>query len=132
VLIGYILLIPSVIGMCFALMTEAWLLSASTNVQSREGAGIIAMLGTGFIGFAFVVSLIGGLLGWLLVVAAGGSRDGAGAPYRQRPRDLADGNPLLQPPHRGQTVRKSGDCPILTFGTTTRMSNTLFDSDRFV
>jgi hypothetical protein len=54
--------------MCLALMAEAWLISASANAQSREGAGIIATLGTGFIGFAFVVSLIGGLLGWLLVM----------------------------------------------------------------
>jgi len=68
VLIGYFLLVPSVIGMCLALMAEMFLLFASTNTQSREGAGIIALLGTGFTGFAFVVSLIGGLLGWLLVM----------------------------------------------------------------
>jgi hypothetical protein len=58
VVIGYILLVPSVIGMLCALALSAFVLAKSTRSSAI----------TGFVGFTLIASLVGGLLGWLLVM----------------------------------------------------------------
>jgi hypothetical protein len=72
-IIGGLLLIPSFLGMAFSLLG---FLSSITMLESRHQAATIAeynaqsaAMGVGivFFGFFGVVSLVGGLLGWLLL-----------------------------------------------------------------
>jgi hypothetical protein len=64
VLIGYILLIPSVLGVIISAMTFFNISSAASRVNAGAGAGLAGGF-TIVVGVAFFVS---GLLGWLLVM----------------------------------------------------------------
>ena len=64
VLIGYILLIPSILGVLISAMTFFQLSSVSSQANASAGAGLAGGFSI-FIGLAFFVS---GLLGWLLIM----------------------------------------------------------------
>jgi hypothetical protein len=68
VVIGFILLIPSILGMVVSAVTVAGMLSASTWKDTSQagvaGLGIVFLTGL----VVFVASFVGGLLGWLLIM----------------------------------------------------------------
>jgi hypothetical protein len=75
VAIGYILLIPSLCGMAFAVLL--WVLSTAglvsnenlaTNSEELAATGWLVGCGSVVFGSLFVASLVGGLVGWLLVM----------------------------------------------------------------
>jgi hypothetical protein len=69
VFIGYLLLIPSAVGFCIAIVFEFVILSASANQSGNpQTNAIISALGTGFVGVALIVTMIGSLLGELLIM----------------------------------------------------------------
>jgi hypothetical protein len=63
VVIGYILLIPSILGIIFS-ATSLFLVSSTARPGSEAASGIAGGIFV-FIGIAFFV---GGLLGWLLIM----------------------------------------------------------------
>lgn len=72
--IGFFIVIPSVIGVGIAALSFVFFMSAvltSSTPQSdgeAAGQGIAAVIGGGFFLFIGIVSLIGGLIGWLLIM----------------------------------------------------------------
>jgi len=73
--IGYLIALPSVLGVLFAIIMLISTSSASTEVMSAAqtdaeaaGAAIGATLGFGFSAFIAFSSLVGGLIGWLLLM----------------------------------------------------------------
>jgi len=66
VVIGYIFLVPSVLGMLFSALMFLVSLSAAGG-DDKGGAGV-AVIGGGFAIFTGLVCFIGGLVGWLLVM----------------------------------------------------------------
>ena len=73
--IGVILLIPSFLGFGFAGLVFLSTVMATSDVMShaqtdgaQAGAAIGSALGIGFSLFVGVISLVGGLLGWLLLL----------------------------------------------------------------
>jgi len=65
VVIGYILLIPSVLGVLFFIVTMFMLANAS-NANANAASG--ATMATGLAFFFAVAFFVSGLLGWLLVM----------------------------------------------------------------
>jgi hypothetical protein len=75
--IGVILLIPSIAGLGIALLLFISTINAMSTAAShpnanneafQTGAAIGSMIGFGITGFVGICSLIGGLLGWLLLL----------------------------------------------------------------
>jgi hypothetical protein len=73
--IGVILLIPSALGLAFTallllatMMSTADVMSTAHNEAQQTGAAIGSVLAFGFTLFIGVLSLVGGLLGWLLLL----------------------------------------------------------------
>lgn len=67
VAIGFILLIPSVLGMAVCGLASLGLLSVGVAQSSRDVAAGAVWLST-VSAFGFVAFFVGGLLGWLLVM----------------------------------------------------------------
>ena len=73
--IGVILLVPSFLGFALAALSFISTMMASANVMptahseaEQAGAAIGFVIGFGFSVFIGVISLVGGLLGWLLLL----------------------------------------------------------------
>lgn len=73
--IGYLIVIPSVLGVLFAVLIFISTVSASSDVMAtaqsdpeKAGAAIGAAMGLGMAAFIGVGSLISGLIGWLLIM----------------------------------------------------------------
>ncbi len=74
-IIGYIIVIPSVLGVLFAVLMFFSTGSATSEVMSTvqtdaeaTGAAIGATIGFGMSAFIGAISLVGGLIGWLLLM----------------------------------------------------------------
>jgi hypothetical protein len=65
--IGYILLIPSILGILFSLYMVFATADASTKGHSSAGMAVAGFAELLEIGFG-IASLVGGLLGWLLIM----------------------------------------------------------------
>jgi hypothetical protein len=68
VVIGYIILIPSVIGIVSSLVFGALLILMSASAQTSRSAVLFGTLSGGFAMAFAVASFVGGLIGWLLVM----------------------------------------------------------------
>jgi hypothetical protein len=66
VAIGYILLIPSVLGVMFSIFAFFTTMSAASGTKDAAATG--AVIAGGIFIFFGIASLVGGLLGWLLVM----------------------------------------------------------------
>jgi hypothetical protein len=74
-IIGFVIVVPSVLGMIMALImfistgnATSELMSASQNNAELAGTAIGASIGYGFAIFFGISSLVGGLIGWLLLM----------------------------------------------------------------
>jgi hypothetical protein len=75
VVIGYILLIPSILGMLVTLVLTAVLIiaplaggAATKSPEAVAAGGVLAVFTAAFGVAIFVVCFVSGLLGWLLVM----------------------------------------------------------------
>jgi hypothetical protein len=74
VVIGYFLLVPSAIGMLFSIfglvsyMISGGAVISQSAAPDKEVAVMAAMFGSGFFIFLLVMSFIGGIFGWLLIM----------------------------------------------------------------
>jgi len=73
--IGFLITLPSVLGILFALLmffstgkATSEVMSASQSSASATGAAIGATIGFGLSAFIGFSSLVGGLIGWLLLM----------------------------------------------------------------
>jgi len=65
--IGFILLIPSFLGMLFGGLMMLSTFSAGYLATTADAAGVIGALGSSSL-CVFISSFVGGLLGWLLIL----------------------------------------------------------------
>jgi hypothetical protein len=74
VVIGYFLLVPSAIGMLLSVMGLVFYLigggvQVSQSAAPNKGVAVLAtMVGSGFFLFLIVISFVGGVFGWLLIM----------------------------------------------------------------
>jgi predicted RNA-binding Zn-ribbon protein involved in translation (DUF1610 family) len=67
-IIGFIIVIPSVIGVLIAILIFITSIIATATTQSSAGAAIDATISFGFSLFIGCSSLVGGVIGWFLIM----------------------------------------------------------------
>ncbi len=67
VFIGYILLIPSILGILFSAFMF-FTAATTTNIDTSSGSNVAAGILGGFSIFMGIAALVSGLLGWLLIM----------------------------------------------------------------
>ena len=73
--IGYLIVIPSILGVLFAVLlffaggaATSTVMNTATSEAEKAGAAIGSMIGFGFSMVVFCSSLVGGLIGWILLI----------------------------------------------------------------
>lgn len=73
--IGYLIVIPSILGVLFAVLlffaggsATSTAMNTATSEAEKAGAAIGSMIGFGFSMVVFCSSLVGGLIGWILLI----------------------------------------------------------------
>ena len=67
VFIGYILLIPSILGLAISVFMFFGVASSVNTVASSDSSAVVGIAG-GVAVFFGIASIVGGLLGWLLIM----------------------------------------------------------------